>query len=27
VIILFGIARNLPLHPFDWLVPGALLHR
>ena len=26
VIVLFGIARNLPLHPFDWLVPGALLH-
>lgn len=26
VIILFGIARNLPVHPFDWLAPGALLH-
>jgi Protein of unknown function (DUF2752). len=26
VIILFGIARNLPLHPFDWLAPGAMLH-
>jgi hypothetical protein len=26
VTILFGIARNLPLHPFDWLAPGALLH-
>jgi Protein of unknown function (DUF2752) len=25
-IILFGIARNLPLHPFDWLAPGAMLH-
>src|SRR5271166_1474676 len=27
VIILFGIARNLPMHPFDLLAPGtALLH-
>lgn len=26
VIVLFGIARNLPIHPFDWLAPGALLH-
>jgi hypothetical protein len=25
-IILFGIARNLPLHPFDLLAPGAVLH-
>jgi hypothetical protein len=26
VIILFGIARNIPLHPFDWLAPaGSLL--
>ncbi|MGA9510081.1 MAG: DUF2752 domain-containing protein [Candidatus Sulfotelmatobacter sp.] len=26
VIILFGIARNIPFHPFDWLAPaGALL--
>ncbi len=25
-IILFGIARNLPFHPFDWLAPGAMLH-
>lgn len=25
-IILFGIARNLPLHPFDSLAPGAMLH-
>jgi hypothetical protein len=25
-IILFGIARNLPLHPFDLLTPGAMLH-
>jgi hypothetical protein len=24
-IILFGIARNLPLHPFDLLAPGTLL--
>ncbi|HTT22370.1 MAG TPA: DUF2752 domain-containing protein [Candidatus Sulfotelmatobacter sp.] len=26
VIVLFGIARNLPFHPFDWLAPGALMH-
>jgi hypothetical protein len=26
VIILFGIARNLPMHPFDLLTPGAMLH-
>jgi hypothetical protein len=25
-IILFGIARNLPLQPFELLVPGAMLH-
>jgi Protein of unknown function (DUF2752) len=25
-IILFGIARNLPIHPFERLAPGALLH-
>ena len=24
-IILFGIARNLPLHPFQLLAPGAML--
>jgi hypothetical protein len=24
-IILFGIARNLPFHPFDLLAPGAML--
>ena len=24
-IILFGIMRNLPLHPFELLVPGAML--
>ncbi|HXJ85460.1 MAG TPA: DUF2752 domain-containing protein [Candidatus Binatia bacterium] len=26
LIVLFGIARNLPFHPFDWLAPGALMH-
>jgi len=26
VIILFGIARNIPLHPFDLLAPGGVLH-
>jgi hypothetical protein len=25
VIILFGILRNLPVHPFDLLAPGAML--
>jgi uncharacterized protein DUF2752 len=25
-ILLFGIARNLPVHPFDLLAPGAMLH-
>ena len=25
-IILFGIARNLPVHPFDLLAPGMILH-
>jgi hypothetical protein len=25
-IILFGIVRNLPLHPFHLLAPGAMLH-
>lgn len=25
-IILFGVARNLPMHPFDLLAPGAMLH-
>ena len=25
VIVLFGILRNLPVHPFDWLAPGAML--
>jgi len=25
-IILFGIVRNLSMHPFDWLAPGAMLH-
>jgi hypothetical protein len=27
VIILFGIARNLPMHPFDLLAPGTALLR
>jgi len=26
VIVLFGVVRNLPVHPFDWLAPGAMLH-
>ena len=26
VIVLFGVLRNLPLHPFNLLAPGALLH-
>ena len=26
VIVLFGIARNLPIYPFDLLAPGAMLH-
>ena len=26
VIILFGIARNIPIHPFDLLAPGGMLH-
>lgn len=26
VIILFGIVRNLPFHPFNWLAPGAMLN-
>jgi len=26
VIILFGVARNLPLHPLNLLAPGAMLH-
>jgi hypothetical protein len=25
-IILFGIVRNLPMHPLDLLAPGAMLH-
>lgn len=25
-IILFGIARNIPLQPFAWLAPGGVLH-
>jgi hypothetical protein len=26
VIILFGVARNLPMRPFELLAPGAMLH-
>jgi hypothetical protein len=26
LIVTFGVARNLPLHPFNMLAPGALLH-
>lgn len=26
VIVLFGILRNLSVHPFNLLVPGAMLH-
>lgn len=26
LVIMFGIARNLPFHPFDLLAPGAPLH-
>lgn len=26
VIVLFGILRNLPVHPFNLLAPGAMLH-
>jgi hypothetical protein len=26
VIVLFGIVRNLPFHPFDLLAPGAMLN-
>lgn len=25
VIVLFGILRNLPFHPFDLLAPGGML--
>ena len=25
-VVLYGIARNLPIHPFNLLAPGALLH-
>jgi hypothetical protein len=25
LIVLFGIARNLPFHPFDLLAPGGML--
>jgi uncharacterized protein DUF2752 len=26
VVVLYGVARNLPLYPFDLLAPGAMLH-
>ena len=26
VIVLFGIVRNIPLHPWNLLAPGAMLH-
>jgi len=26
LIVLFGVVRNLPLHPFNLLAPGAMLH-
>ena len=26
IIVLFGVARNLPLYPFNLLAPGALSH-
>ena|SRR5271166_2829815 len=26
VIVLFGVVRNLPLHPFNLLAPGAMVH-
>jgi hypothetical protein len=26
VVILYGVARNLPLYPFDLLAPGAMTH-
>jgi hypothetical protein len=26
VVVLFGVARNLPFHPFNLLAPGAMLH-
>jgi len=25
-VILYGVARNIPIHPFNLLAPGALLH-
>jgi hypothetical protein len=25
VIVIFGIVRNIPVDPFDWLAPGAML--
>ena len=26
VVVLYAVARNLPLYPFDLLAPGAMLH-
>ena len=26
VIVLFGVVRNVPVQPFAWLAPGAMLH-
>jgi hypothetical protein len=26
LFVVFGVVRNLPVHPFDWLAPGAMLH-
>ncbi len=26
VIVLFGVVRNVPLYPFKFLAPGAMLH-
>jgi hypothetical protein len=26
VVVMYGVVRNLPLHPFSLLAPGALLH-
>jgi hypothetical protein len=26
VVILFGVARNVPFHPFNLLAPGVMLH-
>jgi len=26
MVVLYAVARNLPLYPFDLLAPGAMLH-